>query len=363
MKAGEKRWEALLWPPVSGPAWGRAALFPLECLSYVYGAYVRSRTRSYLEGKKERTKVPVPVIVVGNLTVGGTGKTTLAGWIAEKLLEKGHKPGVILRGYKGGGKSGPLLVSAGGGPRLEAEFAGDEAYLLSRKLRCPVLIGSDRARAANMAIEKTGCTHLILDDGYQHLSLKRDLDILVLDSKADPEKQFLLPRGPLREPVTEAARAGILVFSRALEGEVPDWQWPDRVCPETPRFAMRYRPIGIFDAQSSESLPLSGPFLAFSGIGTPAGFSGLLSEMGANVVHEESFPDHHRYSGRDLAGLCKKARQKGAERLLTTEKDAVKIDPARFSGCRLAVLRVEADFMGAEDRFIETILQRAGEKT
>jgi len=363
MKSVENRWEGLLWPPLSGPAWGRAVLFPLECLSYVYGAYVRSRTRSYLEGKKSRTKVPARVIVAGNLTVGGTGKTTLAGWIAEKLLERGHKPAVILRGYKGGGKSGPLLVSAGGGPRLEAEFAGDEAYLLSRKLRCPVLIGSDRVRAANMAIEKMGCTHLVLDDGYQHLPLERDLDILVLDSKADPQDRFLLPRGPLREPVEAAARAGILVFSRALEGEIPDWQWPEQVCPETPRFAMRYRPEGIFDAKSSESLPLSGPYLAFSGIGTPAGFRGLLSQMGVEVVHHESFPDHHRYRDRDLARLCKKARQKGVELLLTTEKDAVKIDPARLSGCRLAVLRIEADFMGAEDRFIETILQKTGELT
>lgn len=358
--AGGKRWEKFLWPRKSGPFWQRAALLPLECLSHVYGAAVQARTRAYLEGGRQRHKVSARVIVVGNLTVGGTGKTSLAAWVSEKLVDAGYKPGIILRGYKGGGKAGPLLVSEGSGPRPDVSEAGDEAYLLARKLRCPVIVGSDRARAADTAEEELGCSHLVLDDGYQHLALARDLDILVLDSRHDPEDSFLLPRGPLREPVTAAGRAGVLVFSRSEDGSIPQWGWLESICPETPRFAMRYQTVGVFDAHSSEALPADEPYLAFSGIGTPASFAGALRKAGVKVVEQAEFPDHYCYSKADLEKLAELARKKGAKRLVTTEKDAVKIDPAWLSGTSLAVLRVEVDFMGRENEFMKTITTSSG---
>ncbi|MFO8056835.1 MAG: tetraacyldisaccharide 4'-kinase [bacterium] len=357
MKAAQKRWEAWLWPPKSGPLWQRAALFPLEGLSYIYGSVMKARTRSYLAGGKSRFRSSAYVIVAGNLTVGGTGKTTLAAWIAAMIEERGYKPAVILRGYKRSQKGGPHVVSEGNGPCMDAASAGDEAYLLALKLCCPVIVACDRVKGAAMA-ENLGCTHLVLDDGYQHLSLERDLDILVLDSTADPADRFLLPRGPLREPISAAGRAGVLVFSRCENVKTPQWEWLSSVCPETPRFAMRYRQAGLFDAQTGEELPLDEPSIAFSGIGTPASFKRVLGQAGVNLVRRLDYPDHHYYSGRDLAKLTALAKETGATRLVTTEKDAVKIDPARLAGVRLAVLKIEPDFMGDENELMNTILER-----
>lgn len=357
MKAAQKRWEAWLWPPKSGPFWQRAALFPLEGLSHIYGAAMKARTRAYLEGGRARFRSNAYVIVAGNLTVGGTGKTTLAAWIAGRLEERGHKPGVILRGYKRSRKGDPRLVSAGDGPKMDVASAGDEACLLAGKLGCPVIVACDRVKGAAMA-EEMGCTHLVLDDGYQHLALERDLDVLVMDSTADPADLFLLPRGPLREPKSAAGRAGVLVFSRCESEKTPHWEWLSRVCPQTPRFAMRYRPAGLFDVESGEALPADEPALAFSGIGTPESFSTVLGKAGVQVVRQVDYPDHHLYTVRELDQLSSLAQQLGAARLVTTEKDAIKIDPARLEKVQLAVLRIEPDFMGNENELMDTILER-----
>lgn len=360
----KKRWEERLWTRRGeGGLAGRAARSPLTALSGLYRLGVAARTAAYRAGLLKVWRSPAKVIVVGNLTVGGTGKTPLAAYIARRLKEQDFRVAVILRGYKSRGGTGPRVVSEGHGLILPPEEAGDEAALLAKRLReIPVVVAADRFPAAQLAVEKFGATHLVLDDGFQRLALERDVNILVLDSARDPAAEYLLPRGPLREPLAAARRADGLVFSRAPGPQVPDWEWIEKICPDLPAFALRYRPLGLTALTGEAIRPLALPSLLFSGIGSPQGFTESFREAGGVVVASVDFEDHHAYGPEDIQRLVKAAPAAGAERLVTTEKDAVKIKPEWARGFPLEVFRVEPDFMGQEDRFWELVLRLIGEK-
>lgn len=356
-------WEQALWTRKGeGTAAARALRSPLLALSGLYAAAVRARMRAYQKGWIGRHRVGAKVVVVGNLTVGGSGKTPLAEWIARQLLERGMRPALISRGY-GGRSTGPLMVSDGEGPIESPELAGDEPVLMARRLKgVPVVAGSDRPRACEFAIDRFGATHLVLDDGFQHLALERDMDILVLDAGADPSREHLLPRGPLREPVEAAARAHALVFSRARRPEAPGWEWLERVCPDTPSFPMRYRPLGLTALGYKKIMSVGVPSLAFCAIGSPGSFFSTLEESGVEVVDRVVFRDHHAFSRAEIEELARRAEGKGARRLVTTEKDAVKIPPEWAASMPMDVLRIEPDFLGREERLVEAVLACLGEK-
>lgn len=362
MELGRRRWEERLWTRRGqGSAVSRLMRSPLRALSLVYGAAVSARAAAYEAGIKKARRVAAKVIVVGNLTVGGAGKTPLTAWIARKLAELKFRVVVLGRGYRAKGEVWPRVVSEGHGLQLPVELAGDEAALLTLRLPgVPVVVGADREAAGQLACEKFGATHLVLDDGFQHLQLARDLNILVVDSRRNPEEEYLLPRGPLREPISAARRADLLVFSRAESPNPPDWPWLQRLCPAVPRFVMRLRPLGLVPLHGPEIRPLGRPSLAFCGIGSPESFFAVFRNAGGNIAKEVVFDDHHEYRAEDLDRLITEAGKAGAERLVTTEKDAVKIRAEWTQGFPLEVFRVEPDFLGGEEKFLELVLDFCG---
>jgi tetraacyldisaccharide 4'-kinase len=282
------------------------------------------------------------VISVGNLTVGGTGKTPLTAWIAARLLEEGRRPAVVSRGYGGSSGRGPCIVSRGGAPLVPAAVAGDEPVLLARRLpEVIVVVGSDRVRGARAARE-TGADVLVLDDGFQHRRLARDLDLVLLDSH-DPFGAYrLLPSGPLREPVESLARADAVIVTRSRPGE--PFPFLERVirrhAGEVPVLRAGHRTAGFVDA-AGNLRPPPARAVAFCGIGSPDAFLADLLGEGVEVAAERRFPDHHRYRDAELAEIDGLARAHGAVPV-TTEKDLARLsEPASLPS--LLALRIEAE--------------------
>jgi len=355
----DERWEHRVWTRRGeGSLAGRVARSPLTVLAGVYNFGVSVRLAGYRLGFISRLRPAAKVISVGNLTVGGTGKTPIAAWIARRLQDAGRQPAVLTRGYKGKAGSGPLLVSRGGGLLVPVEEAGDEAALLAQRLPgVPVIAGSDRARGAEAARRDFQATDLVLDDGFQHLALERDLDVLVVEAARDLTREYVLPRGPLREPVAAAGRAHAVVVSGA-ETDDPPAEWLRAYCPRQPFFPMRYRALGLVGLRGGIQ-PLRAASFAFCGIGNPASFIASLEAQGIPLAGREFFEDHHLYTQKDVLRLAEAARQAGADRLITTEKDAMKIGPD-WTGFDIAVLRVEPDFFGREQKFVDFILRALG---
>lgn len=299
------------------------------------------RTRLYDAGVFPRRHLRRPVVSVGNLSAGGTGKTPFVIWLFSELLARGVKPAVLTRGYKRPGARDLLLTRNGANP--DALSAGDEAQLMLRRGVAPIGVGADRHRTGSMLETDLGVELHILDDGFQHLQLGRDLDIVLLDCTRPPWQDDLLPAGRLREPLHALARAHIIVLTRVQKWtEVPDLE--SRLRAWAPRAA-------IFTARTcllgnSGALP-AGPVLAFAGIGNPRAFFADLCVAGVQVVRSEPFADHYRYSVRDLLELEKRARDAEAEALVTTEKDAMNLPHTYRNGLdlpvRVVTMKLEID--------------------
>jgi len=311
-------------------SWSRRGLLAwlLLPLALLFGLLSASRRILYRLGVLKARRLPRPVVVVGNLTVGGNGKTPLTLWLAQKLARSGLKPGIVSRGYGG-------RASASGGvrevrPEDDPSEVGDEPLLMARRAECPVWVGRDRS-AAGMALlaAHPECDIILCDDGLQHYRLARDMEIVVMDSRA-VGNGWLLPAGPLREPVARLARADALVLHGVGE--------PQGLPSHPPRFAMRL--LGSrFQSLANPALScvaadFSGKRVhALAGIGHPQRFFDHLAALGvAAVCHP--FPDHHHYSRDDL-------EFPECEALLMTEKDGVKC--AALAPVEAWVLRVDAE--------------------
>jgi len=317
------------------------ALLGLPAMAY--GEAMRLRNRFY-DGKGAVHRAGLPVLSVGNLTVGGTGKTPIVAWLVRTLRECGLKPAVVSRGYGGTAGRGPLLVSRGDGPLAGARICGDEPYLLARHLEgAIVIVGSDRVEGTRAA-RRAGADVAVLDDGFQHRRLARDLDIVLLDAHNPFGNYSLLPAGTLREPLAGLARAGIVLITRSRPGEslVVIERVVRRHNPAVPILRAGNWRVGFRDLAGD---PVEKPrrALAFCGIGNPASFAADLEAEGVEVVALRIFADHYPYTEADAAALSRLALDRDAT-LVTTEKDLVRFPahPGPGPGPAIAALRIEA---------------------
>jgi tetraacyldisaccharide 4'-kinase len=336
----------------------RAMLFPLALASHPYRWAVRLRALAYDRGAFTPKRLPCPVISVGNLTVGGTGKTPLVMFLARHLVERGIPVSVLTRGYKGR-KGAGAVVTDGKTILLSPEEAGDEPYLMANLLtEVPILVGKDRWASGQKALRDHRVRGVILDDGYQHLQLHRDLNILLIDVEIGFGDGSLLPRGILREPLSSIRRADLVLLTKvkdpdacsALESELR------RRHPSVPIFHSRYEILGLVGPKREQEPfdPIRGKrVLALSGIGNPHSFLSLLRTEGANVVNEVSFPDHHAYTAQDVRGVEGMAKE--VDWVITTEKDLVKLRRLKIDALPLRALRIEPKIW-EEKEFLKRVM-------
>jgi tetraacyldisaccharide 4'-kinase len=275
------------------------------------------------------------VVSVGNLAVGGTGKTPTVELVALWLTEDGRRVAILSRGYRRR-PGGPVeLVSDGGEPRLPAEQAGDEPLLLARRLPgVAVVVGADRLAAGRWAVGELQPDVVLLDDGFQQRRLLKDLEIVCLDARTPWGPGGLFPRGTLREPPSALGRADLVVLTRAdgrrnLAGLLQEIR---QYAGAAPCLAADYAIEGLRDLHSGAPQPRAAiagrGVLAFAGIAAPERLAEALAGLGAIVRGTVAFPDHHRYAPSDLDAVTRRARAQGASLLVTTEKDAVRLEPS-----------------------------------
>jgi tetraacyldisaccharide 4'-kinase len=303
----------------------RIVLIPF---SWLYGAVATVRNLLFEIGILPRDAAGVPVISVGNMTAGGTGKTPLVERIVEWLLEHGHAVAVVSRGY-GRTTEGVVVVSDGKRVLVNAAQGGDEPVQLARRFPgLRVVVGERRVDAAREAVSSLGATVIVLDDGFQHRYLKRDLDIVVVDSREDLWKEPMLPAGFRREPMRGLRRADVVAFSKVAYG---DTSWADGAGRwyRGPVAAFRHATHAVISARDQAELSAEQyrgkPIVAFSGIGDHESFVAGLEREGFVVAGAMRFRDHHRFTTDDAERLLAYAREKHAEALVTTEKDIVRI--------------------------------------
>jgi tetraacyldisaccharide 4'-kinase len=307
VRATLERWLVARWYGRRSTAW----LVPLELL---FRGAVALRRALYARGLLRSEHMPVPVVVVGNLTVGGTGKTPLVLWLADALRARGLAPGIVSRGYGGAARAAPVRVDPAG----DAGVVGDEALLLAQRSGCPVVVGARRAQAARVLVE-AGVDVVIADDGLQHYALGRDVEILVLDGERGLGNGRCLPAGPLREPASRIAQVDAVVVQEGETGRDPG-------IAGALHMRLRERALVPLAGGAPRALSeLAGQRVhAVAGIGNPERFFAWLRARGLDVI-AHPHPDHAAYRPEDL--------QFGDELpVLMTEKDAVKC--ARFAGPR-----------------------------
>jgi tetraacyldisaccharide 4'-kinase len=293
----------------------RSASCAERLLHLLYSQFVRSRRRYYQRRPDIRRRLGAPVISVGNLTVGGSGKTPLVGEIARMLIQFGERPSILSRGYaRQQPFEGVVIVSDGAEIRSDVAHAGDEPFMLARAVRgAAVLVCPSRYLAGRVAESQLGCTVHLLDDGFQHFNLLRDIDLLVAPPEDFAEVQTL-PFGRFREPVDAASAADALLVPLG-----------ERATPAEMAERLKVTTAFGFHRRIGEPAVGRGPAFAFAGIAKPERFYDDLERSGWQLVGRRSFPDHHAYSANDLDDIGRSARSSGAQVMLTTEKDAVRL--------------------------------------
>jgi tetraacyldisaccharide 4'-kinase len=320
----------------------------LRAAGWLYGKIADIRNSLYDRGVFKSHSLGARTISIGNITTGGTGKTPLVAYVAEILAENGEKVCILTRGY-GRESSGRVLVSDGEKVLVDAHTGGDEPVELARKLigKAIVVADADRVAAAKWAKEKFGITSFVLDDAYQHRRAKRDLNILCIDATDPLGNNQMLPAGRLREAVINIKRADVVAITRTeLVPDIEVVRWiVEEANPRAELFRLKTR---IVDD------PTDVACLAFCGLGNPNNFFELLRSSGYELRATTSFPDHHRYTQSDITSLESKARLNGAEILLTTAKDLVKLDGLKFELLvKVIEIRVAID---DENRFRDLVI-------
>ncbi|MHB8174387.1 MAG: tetraacyldisaccharide 4'-kinase [Nitrospirota bacterium] len=337
------------------PSW----MYLLYPASAVYGVGAGLKVWAYTSGLIKPKRLPCKVISVGNITAGGTGKTPMVIHIARMLTERGVKTAVLTRGYKGASEGRVRVVSDGQGNILTADEAGDEPTLIARSLPTvdrlpgvPVVMGSDRYEAGKLAWERFRPQVVILDDGFQHVRLHRDLNVLLMDRTHPFGNGHVIPLGYLREPKNGVKRANLIIFTGA--GDTPFCTGKEVnsiVLSGTSMLNAQYLPISLYRINPREEKPLETiagkEVFAFCGIANPGSFSLILHELNAKITGSEEFPDHHLYTAEDISYLLEKAAKSGAGMLVTTEKDAVKLEGLLTEKSEIYTLKAGLKIEGA----------------
>jgi tetraacyldisaccharide 4'-kinase len=334
----------------------------LEPLGGVYRGVARARRRAYEEGTRPSRKLPRPVISIGNLTVGGTGKTPLVIYLCEKLAGWCH-PAILTRGYGRKSKRDYMAVPS---PKLldsrAALFFGDEPVMMARRLKnTSIHIGPNRYKNGLKALDRDPVDVFLLDDGFQHVELARDLDIVIVDGGEDVRTLQTLPAGPLREPVESISRADIVVINhcKADGSHKIDMNWLRSQCPDVPIVLSRYEIKGMINAGTNEVADSKNfkkrKLFAFCGIARPQHFYSTLMEQGLNVVGSKSFNDHHIFTGRELSDLSDQAAALGADGLISTEKDVARLDTDKLGPLPLFFPRLDLIVLDGEENMWERI--------
>ena len=307
-------------------------LLLLTPLSLLFRTVVWLRRLAYRAGILSSHRLAKPVIVVGNLTVGGTGKTPLVAWLADYLRHKGQHPCIVARGYGGRARSWPQQVR----PDSDPGIVGDEAVMLAGMAGCPVAVGPDRVAAARQLLEHTDCNVVISDDGLQHYALQRDLEIAVVDGVRRFGTGFMLPAGPLREPLRRLQEVDLVV----VNGLAGKGEYPMRMLIGNAQLLgdrQQQRALAEFRGQSVH---------AVAGIGNPTRFFQALQQYGM-LIEAHAFPDHHRFQREDISF--------GDGRpVLMTEKDAIKC--RQFAGDNEWVVPVRAEMSKEFCRRLDELL-------
>ncbi|HBG05004.1 MAG: tetraacyldisaccharide 4'-kinase [Geobacteraceae bacterium GWC2_58_44] len=322
----------------------RLLLGLLKLLAVAYGGLLRLRGSAYRLGWLGSYRLPVPVISVGNIVLGGTGKTPMVVWLAGYLMARGKRVAVISRGYGGSAEGELRIVSDGRRMLLSPEQAGDEPYLLAQKVPgLMVVIGADRYQAGLLALKELNPDIFILDDGFQHLRLRRDLNILLLDAAKPFGNGRTLPAGYLREPISAAERADLVVYTRCATGARPDL-FPGKPSCWTSHKLSGMMPLGG-GSHTGFEMAKGARVTAFSGIADPGAFFDLLEQEGIRLTATLAFPDHASYGDEEISAICRLKDASRSTLLITTEKDAVKLIPfmERLATCFVTVLEIDSD--------------------
>lgn len=348
----------------------------LQLLSYLFSGIAQFRFWLYRQRILHDQPLGCLVVVVGNLTVGGTGKTPVVEKFARALQERGRKVAILSRGYKSkappvwkkwwwalihAAEPPPRIVSDGQTVLLDSEQAGDEPYMLARNLPgVIVLVDKNRVKAGIYAIRKFGCDTLVLDDGFQYLPLKGQLNLLLVDKTNPFGNGHLLPRGILREPIKHLRRASYVFLTKSNGTRDPELEATiQKFNPGVDVIECAHQPQYLQRFGSAERQPLS--FLkgrrvvAFCGIATPESFEKFLRDLGASIVARERFLDHYRYNEDDFSELAALAERERADCLITTEKDAVRIPHGQIWGKPLYYLRLEIEILRGAADFDEAV--------
>lgn len=337
----------------------------LKGLAGLYGIAVRSRANLFRQRRFVSHRLPCKVVSVGNIALGGTGKTPMSLYMARLIHSAGYRVAVVSRGYKGLAEKNGGIVSDGHALLMTPSTAGDEPYLMAQQLLplgIPVIVGRDRVRSGWLAVQRYQTEVIVLDDGFQHMRLRRDLDIVLLDARQPFGNGYLLPRGTLREPLSSLSRADACLLTRCprevVEGKcvghlskyaapvIDNCQRPVFCASHVPvigeHYSARHTTPGTTKVSMDEEWA-GCPVYAFSGIARNDAFLKTLCEMGFDLRGSTGFADHHIYSRSDLYHIQTQAGVNGAQLLVTTEKDRVKIADAWIQKMPLLVVGVRMD--------------------
>ena len=343
----------------------------LLALSGIFRGIVQARLWLYRHRLFRERNPGVIVISIGNLTVGGTGKTPVVEMFARTLQDGGRRVAILSRGYKakkpplfrrlqrkwlGMERRKPRVVHDGQTLLLDSRFAGDEPFMLAKSLGNVVVLSyKDRVRSALYAIQKLGCDTLILDDGMQYLALRHRLEICLIDRQAPFGNEFLLPRGTLREPPANLRRANYVFITKCADAGNAELIARIREYNRTAEIIQTtHQPLYLQDLYTGERLPLSaldGKYIAaISGIARPESFEEKLTQLGAELVFSKQFADHHRFTDQELAEFHQRCVRRDLDFAVTTEKDAVRF-PAKFDAQDVPIvfLRVEIEILSGHE--------------
>ncbi len=329
----------------------------LYLFSCIYAGAMNLRALFYRKGLFKSQTLLCTVISVGNLTVGGTGKTPLTIYVVDLLRGLGYNVAVLSRGYKGKMYKAGGIVSDGQKIYMDSIAAGDEPYLIADRLKdVPVLVGQNRFKMGKMAISRFSAQILVMDDGFQHMQLDRDIDLLLLDTASPFGNGHCIPRGPLREPVKGIRRASAIVLTRQAHKASPNQAgFVEEVNSGARIFRCMHVPERLFVAGTERPLDLEAlkgrRLFAFSGIGRNDSFRETVTQLGGSIDDFVEFFDHYRYSTDDLRSVWRKAVDLKVDNLVTTEKDYVRIRGGFPKAPQLLVLGISLSFGRDKDAF------------